>query len=105
MTFGFFFLGEYLAMWTVCLLNIIFFWGADYFILGYESLFILSLKVIFVLFVFIWVRGSLPRYRYDQLMRLGWKILLPLTLGLVILTIGVYSRYFLKNNENIPVII
>jgi len=101
MTFGFFFLGEYLAMWTVCLLNIIFFWGADYVILGYESLFILSLKVIFVLFVFIWVRGSLPRYRYDQLMRLGWKILLPLTLGLVILTIGTYSRYFFKINENI----
>lgn len=40
--------------------------------------------------IFIWVRGSLPRYRYDQLMRLGWKILLPISLGFVILYAGVY---------------
>ena len=38
------------------------------------------LKVIFILFIFIWVRATLPRYRYDQLMRLGWKIFLPITL-------------------------
>ncbi len=38
-------------------------------------------KVIFVLFGFVWVRATLPRYRYDQLMSLGWKVMLPLSLG------------------------
>jgi NADH-quinone oxidoreductase subunit H len=46
-------------------------------------------KVCFLLFVFIWTRATLPRYRYDQLMRLGWKIFLPLSLGYVVLTAGV----------------
>ena len=41
-----------------------------------------------LLFVFIWVRAAFPRYRYDQLMRLGWKIFLPLALGWVLLTAG-----------------
>ena len=47
-----------------------------------------SLKIAFCLFVFLWVRATLPRYRYDQLMRLGWKVFLPLSLGWVILTAG-----------------
>jgi len=47
-----------------------------------------TLKVIFILFLFIWVRGTFPRYRYDQLMRLGWKIFLPLSLLWVVLTAG-----------------
>ncbi|CAK0762150.1 NADH:quinone oxidoreductase subunit H [uncultured Gammaproteobacteria bacterium] len=46
------------------------------------------LKVAFILFVFLWVRATLPRYRYDQLMRLGWKVFLPLTLAWVVLTAG-----------------
>ena len=41
----------------------------------------LSLKIAFFLFLFVWVRATLPRYRYDQLMRLGWKVFLPLTLA------------------------
>lgn len=47
------------------------------------------LKVFFVLFLFLWVRATFPRYRYDQLMRLGWKVFLPLSLFWVILTAGV----------------
>jgi hypothetical protein len=90
MTFGFFFLGEYVAIWTVCCLNIILFWGGYLVILDYKSIFIYSLKVIALVIAFIWIRGSLPRYRYDQLMRLGWKILLPISLGFVVL----YSGYF-----------
>jgi NADH-quinone oxidoreductase subunit H len=47
------------------------------------------LKICFFLFVFLWVRATLPRYRYDQLMRLGWKVFLPFTLIWVVLTAGV----------------
>jgi NADH-quinone oxidoreductase subunit H len=47
------------------------------------------LKIIFLLFVFIWVRATFPRYRYDQLMRLGWKVFLPFSLLWVVLTAGV----------------
>lgn len=90
MSFGFFFLGEYVSIWTVCCLNVILFWGGYLTIFTYKSIFIYSLKVILFVVIFIWVRGSLPRYRYDQLMRLGWKILLPISLGFVILYAGVY---------------
>ena len=47
-----------------------------------------GLKISIVLFFFLWVRASFPRYRYDQLMRLGWKIFLPFSLLWVILTAG-----------------
>ena len=46
------------------------------------------LKICFILFIFIWARATLPRYRYDQLMRLGWKVFLPLSLLWVVLTSG-----------------
>jgi NADH:ubiquinone oxidoreductase subunit H len=87
MAFGFFFLGEYISIWTVCCLNIIFFFGGFFIFPNVliSNIFFFSLKVITLVITFIWVRGSLPRYRYDQLMRLGWKILLPLSLGFVIL--------------------
>lgn len=90
MSFGFFFLGEYVSIWTVCMLNVIIFWGGFLFYKDLENIFVFSLKVILLVITFIWVRGSLPRYRYDQLMRLGWKILLPLSLGFIILYVGIY---------------
>ena len=49
---------------------------------------IFSIKTIFVVFLFIWVRAAFPRYRYDQLMRLGWKVFLPLSLGWVVFSSG-----------------
>ena len=54
------------------------------------------LKVSFLLFLFLWIRATLPRFRYDQLMRLGWKVFLPLSLTWVILT----SSYIYFNNGN-----
>ena len=52
-----------------------------------------SLKICFCLFVFIWVRATLPRYRYDQLMRLGWKVFLPFSLLWVVITAGVLIAF------------
>jgi NADH-quinone oxidoreductase subunit H len=46
-------------------------------------------KICFILFLMIWVRATFPRFRYDQLMRLGWKVFLPLSLGWLVLTAGV----------------
>ena len=48
-----------------------------------------ALKIAFVLLIFLWVRATFPRYRYDQLMRLGWKVFLPFSLGFLVLTAGV----------------
>jgi NADH-quinone oxidoreductase subunit H len=47
------------------------------------------LKICVILFLFLWVRGTFPRFRYDQLMRLGWKVFLPLSLGYLVLVAGV----------------
>ncbi len=52
-----------------------------------------SLKVAAVLFVFLWVRATFPRYRYDQLMRLGWKVFLPISLAAVIVVAGVLVAF------------
>jgi NADH-quinone oxidoreductase subunit H len=53
----------------------------------------LALKIAVLLFVFIWVRATVPRLRYDQLMRFGWKVLLPLSLGWVVLVAGVLVAF------------
>jgi NADH-quinone oxidoreductase subunit H len=53
----------------------------------------LILKISLCLFTFIWVRASFPRYRYDQLMRLGWKVFLPFSLFWVVLTAGVLMAF------------
>nr|UQM88483.1 NADH dehydrogenase subunit 1 [Sphagnum subsecundum] len=52
-----------------------------------------SIKVLFFLFVYIWVRAAFPRYRYDQLMRLGWKVFLPLSLARVVFVSGVLVAF------------
>jgi NADH-quinone oxidoreductase subunit H len=53
----------------------------------------LALKICFVLFFFLWVRATFPRYRYDQLMRLGWKVFLPFSLLWVVITAGVLVAF------------
>lgn len=79
MSFAFFFLAEYSNIILMNLLFVILFFG------GWLH-FSIILKLLMFLFTFIWIRGSLPRYRYDQLMTLGWKVFLPLSLMSFFLT-------------------
>jgi len=84
MGFALFFLGEYANMLLMSALITIFFLGGWYCPLVFNLMpdpFIFSLKIIIFVFVFVWSRAALPRYRYDQLMVLGWKNFLPLTLS------------------------
>jgi NADH-quinone oxidoreductase subunit H len=53
----------------------------------------LILKICAVLFVFLWVRATFPRYRYDQLMRLGWKVFLPLSMAYLVIVAGVLLAF------------
>ena len=91
MTFALFFLGEYANMILMCGITTILFLGGWLPPFGLDFLDFIpgiiwfGLKVASLLFVFIWVRAALPRYRYDQLMRLGWKVFLPLTLIWVVI--------------------
>ena len=97
MSFGLFFLGEYANMALMCTLTSILFLGGWLAPFGlWQSIgpiplgpAWLLLKVLFLLFCFVWVRGTFPRFRYDQLMRLGWKVFLPLSLFWLVLTAGV----------------
>nr|YP_010330484.1 NADH dehydrogenase subunit 1 [Rhodella violacea]UNJ19092.1 NADH dehydrogenase subunit 1 [Rhodella violacea] len=87
MGFALFFLGEYANMILMCSLCTILFFGgwlppANIFLFTIiPNTIWFGIKTTLLLFVFIWVRAAFPRYRYDQLMRLGWKIFLPLSLG------------------------
>ena len=94
MGFALFFLGEYANMILMCSLATVLFLGGWFPLLNIfpfywvSPSFWFSLKTTTLLFSFVWVRSSLPRYRYDQLMRLGWKIFLPLSLGWVFFVSG-----------------
>ncbi len=99
MTFALFFLGEYMNMILVSAMTSILFlggWLAPFgvapftWIPGWIWFF---LKIAACLFVFLWVRATFPRFRYDQLMRLGWKVFLPLSLVWVLLTAGVLVAF------------
>lgn len=91
MAFALFFLGEYANMILMSGMTTVLFLGGwmspfgDTIIPGVVWF---AAKIAFCLFVFIWVRATMPRYRYDQLMRLGWKIFLPLSLLYVVLVAG-----------------
>jgi NADH-quinone oxidoreductase subunit H len=92
MAFALFFLGEYINMILMSAMTTTLFLGgwqppcSELDVIPTGIWFIL--KVCVCLFVFLWVRATFPRYRYDQLMRLGWKIFLPLSLLWVVLTAG-----------------
>jgi NADH-quinone oxidoreductase subunit H len=93
MGFALFFIAEYTNMLLMSTLCALFFLGGTqapfaFFstVLPVPGSFWLALKMTFFLFLFVWVRATLPRYRYDQLMRLGWKVFLPLSLGFFLVT-------------------
>ena len=95
MTFGLFYIGEYGNMIVLSALGTILFLGGwlppfqiEPFTYVPEIVWF-ALKVAVLLFFFLWARGTLPRYRYDQLMRLGWKVFLPVSLAWVFITAGV----------------
>jgi len=94
MSFALFWLGEYGNVLLMCALNATLFWGGWlppidwaplYYVPGIVWLFA---KILFFFFVFSWVKATVPRFRYDQLMRLGWKIFLPISLIWVLLVSG-----------------
>ncbi len=83
--FFMFYLAEYLAVLTQSTLITLLFFGG-WFLWFLPFVLALAIKVLFFCFLFIWIRGTLPRLRYDMLMRLGWQVLLPVGLGNVIVT-------------------
>lgn len=95
MSYGLFFLGEYANMFLMAAMTSILFMG------GWQAPFGIApftwvpgtvwflLKIALVMFMFVWVRATFPRFRYDQLMRLGWKVFLPLSLFWLVLTASV----------------
>nr|YP_009988327.1 NADH dehydrogenase subunit 1 [Gelidiella fanii]QNM39465.1 NADH dehydrogenase subunit 1 [Gelidiella fanii]QNM39488.1 NADH dehydrogenase subunit 1 [Gelidiella fanii] len=95
MGFALFFLGEYANMILMCSLTTILFFGGWLPPFNIAMMYWIpptiwfGLKTTLLLFGFIWVRSSFPRYRYDQLMRIGWKVFLPLSLGWVLLIAGI----------------
>jgi NADH-quinone oxidoreductase subunit H len=99
--FAFFFLGEYLHILLMSNIIVILFLGGWYapcsLFINIPSFFLYYCKVSVIFFSFIWVRSSLPRFRYDQLMTFGWKILLPLTFSLIffyLFLIFFFETYF-----------
>jgi NADH-quinone oxidoreductase subunit H len=99
MSFALFFLGEYANMILMSAMTTILFlggWLAPFNIEPFTwvpGVIWFVLKICCVLFCFLWVRATFPRYRYDQLMRLGWKVFLPLSLLWLVITAGVLMAF------------
>lgn len=96
MGFALFFLGEYANMILMCSVLSILFLGGWLPLINISpfnlipGVFWFGFKVTILLFVFVWVRAAFPRYRYDQLMRLGWKVFLPFSLAWVLFVSGIF---------------
>jgi NADH-quinone oxidoreductase subunit H len=99
MSFALFFLGEYANMILISATTTVLFLGGWLSPLPFApftwvpGVFWFLIKLFACLFVFIWVRATLPRYRYDQLMTLGWKVFLPISLGYLVLVAGVLEVF------------
>ena len=107
MTFALFFLGEYANMILMAGMTTILFFGgwlppfdiAPFNWLPGPLWFII--KMCMLLFIFLWVRATFPRYRYDQLMRLGWKVFLPISLAAVVIVGGVVVAFDISPLANV----
>src|SRR5579862_9770775 len=99
MTFALFYLGEYANMIMVSAMTAILFlggWLAPFGVAPFTWVpapIWFLLKTVFMMFVILWVRATFPRFRYDQLMRLGWKVFLPFSLFWLVLTAGVLTAF------------
>jgi len=104
MAFAMFFLAEYMNLILISILSSILFFGGwlspfqgtflDTYFTFVPGFVWLSLKTMIFIFVFLWLRATLPRYRYDQIMRLGWKVFLPITFfWLSVIGILIYLKY------------
>ena len=99
MGFALFFLGEYANMILMSCVTVILFmggWLPPFDILPLNLIpgpIWFALKTLIFVSLFVWARAAYPRYRYDQLMRLGWKIFLPISLGWVLLTAGILISF------------
>ena len=99
MTFALFFLGEYANMILMSGMTTILFlggWLPPIDIYPFNVIpgpIWLAGKIAFCLFIFLWVRATFPRYRYDQLMRLGWKVFLPISLGAIAVVSGILITF------------
>lgn len=97
--FTFFFLAEYSNIILMSSIIVILFlggWLPLFNIIFFKEIytaFWFSIKLLFIMFFFVWVRATLPRYRYDQLMMLGWKVILPLSLGFSFLSIFLFFLF------------
>jgi NADH-quinone oxidoreductase subunit H len=104
MAFAVFFLGEYANMILISALTALFFWGGwlnpfeGWPVLGDATAWVpgflwLCLKTGFFMFLFLWFRATFPRYRYDQIMRLGWKVFIPITIvWILVVAVAVVYR-------------
>jgi NADH-quinone oxidoreductase subunit H len=91
--FAMFFLGEYGNMIMMSVLKALLFLGGWSFFSGISPAMALAVKALVFCFLFILVRATFPRYRYDQLMDIGWKVFLPVTTGYLLLVIGLLLAF------------
>lgn len=75
------------------LIIILFFGGWLSFVFFFNIGLNFPIKLLSIMFIFVWIRATLPRYRYDQLMSLGWKVILPLSLSFTLLSISLFLLF------------
>jgi len=97
--FALFFIAEYANIILMSSLCVIFFFGGWYapfnLTLFLPGVFWFVIKILSIMFVFVWVRAALPRYRYDQLMQLGWKVFLPMSIGWMVFTSSILFAFII----------
>jgi NADH-quinone oxidoreductase subunit H len=106
MAFALFFLAEYCNIIIVCALWVTYFFGAwlpffSFFDMIIPGIFWFAFKVCCLCFIFIFIRGTLPRYRYDQLMLLCWKVYLPLTFSYLFFVVAFVTYFGLFPDNNV----